>query len=97
MDLAVGHVAAVKTISDGKFKGWKAYNLGTGKGNSVLEMVKAFEVASAKPIPYNIVPRRAGDIASSYADCELAKVELHWTAIKTINDMCKGMIYQIYS
>ncbi|CAG7629747.1 unnamed protein product [Allacma fusca] len=88
MDLAVGHVAAVRRAKEDSFKGWKAFNLGTGKGNSVLQMVAAFEAAAGNKIAYDIVPRRSGDIATSYADCSLAATELKWTAKKTIADMC---------
>lgn len=89
MDLAVGHLAAVKKLADPALKGWKPYNLGTGNGNSVLEVVQAFEAASGKKIPYEIAPRRAGDIAMSYADCSLAEKELGWKAEKSLLDMCK--------
>jgi len=59
---------------------WWTFNLGTGKGYSVLEIVKAFEKASGKDIPYTLAPRRAGDIAECYADPELAKTGLGWVA-----------------
>lgn len=88
MDLAIGHVDAVKKIVHPSLKGWKPYNLGTGNGNSVLEVVKAFEVASGKKVPYQIMPRRAGDIAVTYADCSLAEKELGWKATKSLADMC---------
>jgi len=88
MDLAIGHVAAIRRIFENDYKGWKPFNLGTGNGNSVLEVAQAYEKASGKKIPYSIVPRRAGDIASSYADCSLAKTELKWAAVKNIHDMC---------
>ncbi|ODM98299.1 UDP-glucose 4-epimerase [Orchesella cincta] len=88
MDLATGHVAAVKKIVDPALKGWKPYNLGTGNGNSVLEVVQAFEAASGKKVPYEIAPRRAGDIAVTYADCSLATKELGWKAEKSLADMC---------
>lgn len=70
-------------------EGWKAYNLGTGRGYSVLEMISAFKKASGQEITYGIVGRREGDIASSYADPTLARKELGWTATKDIYDMCK--------
>jgi len=88
MDLAVGHVSAVGKFSDPNYSGWKAYNLGTGNGNSVLEMVKAFEKASGKQINYQICPRRDGDVGSSFADCSLAQTELGFKAEKSIHDMC---------
>eukprot|EP00045_Choanoeca_perplexa_P005310 m.44820 g.44820 ORF g.44820 m.44820 type:complete len:341 (-) comp13050_c0_seq3:386-1408(-) len=78
VDLAQGHVAAVKRLSDKC--GCVVYNLGTGKGTSVLEMVAAFSKAAGKEIPYKISPRRAGDIASCYADPAKAAKELNWTA-----------------
>lgn len=68
--------------------GFKAINLGTGKGYSVLEVIHAFEKASGRKIPYKIVERRAGDIAASYADASTANKELGWQATKNIDDMC---------
>jgi len=86
MDLANGHVKALEHIF--QTTGIEAYNLGRGKGRSVLEMIDAFEKASGKQIPYQIVERRAGDIAISYADPMKAKRELNWTAKRGINEMC---------
>ncbi len=86
-DLAAGHVAALNTISDGSEQ-MSIWNLGTGQGVSVLEVVQAFERASGRPIPYEIAPRRPGDIAASYADPTRANAELGWHAAKTIDDMC---------
>lgn len=88
-DLAKGHVNALQKLFDSTFAGWKAYNLGTGQGYSVLDMIKAFGKASEKPIAYEIVGRRDGDIAASYADPSLAEKELKWKATKGIDDMCK--------
>lgn len=88
VDLAKGHVAALKKL-DKENKGLFIYNLGTGKGYSVLDMVKGFEKATGKKVPYKIAPRRAGDIATCYADPKKAKEELGWEAKKDINDMCK--------
>jgi UDP-glucose 4-epimerase len=88
VDLALGHVAALKKL-DRAGKGCRAYNLGTGCGYSVLQMVKAFEQASGRPVPYKIVPRRAGDIASCYADPIKAKAELGWTAKYDLARMMK--------
>lgn len=88
-DLAIGHVRALDKFCDTKFKGFKPYNLGTGKGLSVLQMVEAFKKASGKDIPYEIVDRRPGDIASCYADASLALKELNWSATKDVNAMCK--------
>lgn len=87
VDLAKGHLAA---IEQGKPSSEAAmYNLGTGKGSSVLEVVKAFEQASGKQIPYQIGPRRAGDIAVCYADTAKAANELKWKAEKNLEDACK--------
>ena len=87
VDLAKGHVKALEKIDKEK-KGLFIYNLGTGKGYSVLDMVNAFEKATGKKVPYKIAPRRAGDIATCYADSRKAKEELGWTASKTLEDMC---------
>ncbi len=89
MDLAVGHVAAIKKLEDPEFSGWKPYNLGTGKGLSVLQILNAFRKASGKEIPHKIVERRAGDIATTFAECKLAEKELSWVAVKTVDEMCK--------
>lgn len=86
VDLAVGHVKAIEKLSEKA--GVLTYNLGTGNGYSVLDMVKAFSKACGHDIPYEIKPRRAGDIASCYADPSLAQKELGWTATKTLDDMC---------
>ncbi|MEE3851526.1 UDP-glucose 4-epimerase GalE [Gordonia sp. LSe1-13] len=86
-DLAAGHVAALDTVSAGKDP-MSVWNLGTGQGVSVLEVIKAFERASGRSIPYEIAPRRAGDIAASYADPSRANADLGWRATKTIDDMC---------
>lgn len=79
VDLALGHLAALKGLEK-TTQGCRAYNLGTGVGYSVLQIVSAFEAASGKKVPYNIVPRRPGDIASCYADPKMAKEILHWQA-----------------
>jgi UDP-glucose 4-epimerase len=76
------------------FSGFKAYNLGTGSGLSVLQLVKAFEEASGRKVPYEIVGRRPGDIDASYADVSLAKKELGWEAKKNVLDMCKYFMLQ---
>ena len=65
------------------------YNLGTGKGYSVLDMVKAFEKSTGRKVPYKIVERREGDIATCYADPKKAREELGWVATKTLDDMCR--------
>ena len=74
---------------ESNFTGWRVYNLGTGSGYSVLQLVNAFQIASGKKIPYTLVERRAGDVASSYADPTRAKNELGWVAKRTLSDMCK--------
>ncbi len=88
VDLAKGHVCALNKL-DKEEKGLYIYNLGTGKGYSVLDMVKAFEKATGKKVPYRITERREGDIATCYADPKKAKEELGWEATKTLEDMCK--------
>lgn len=88
VDLAKGHIKALEKL-DKEGKGLFIYNLGTGTGYSVLDMVKAFEKATGKTVKYKIVERRPGDIAMCYADPTKAKKELGWTAEKTIEDMCK--------
>ena len=87
VDLALGHVKAVQKLADKE--GVSIYNLGTGKGYSVLQVVKAYEKACGKPIPYEIKPRRAGDIATCYADPSKAKRELGWEAVRDIEEMCE--------
>ena len=87
VDLAKGHLAALKYIETNN--GSQAVNLGTGNGVSVLELVHAFIKASGKDVPYRIVERRPGDIASSYADPTLANTLLNWHAEKNIEDMCR--------
>lgn len=89
VDLALGHVNALDRLGSGNIKGFVAYNLGTGNGYSVLEMVKAFSEASQREIPYEIVPRRPGDVATSYADASLAATTLGWTATRGIKEMCE--------
>ncbi|MBR4781381.1 MAG: UDP-glucose 4-epimerase GalE [Lachnospiraceae bacterium] len=86
VDLAVGHVKALNKIKENC--GLKIYNLGTGHGYSVLDIVKAFEKASGVKIPYEITPRRPGDIAECYADAGKAKAELGWEAQYGIEEMC---------
>ncbi len=87
VDLAKGHVKALQKIS--KINDVLTVNLGTGKGYSVLDMVHAFEKASGKDVAYEIVPRRAGDIAACYADPSYAKEVLDWEATQGINAMCE--------
>ncbi len=87
VDLAKGHLKALDKIEDNN--GVFLYNLGTGNGYSVLDIVKAFEKASGKPLPYKIVERRPGDLATCYSDPSKAKAELGWVAEKNIDDMCR--------
>ncbi|WP_066315492.1 UDP-glucose 4-epimerase GalE [Bacillus sp. FJAT-29814] len=87
VDLANGHLKALEKVMD--VTGVEAYNLGTGTGYSVLEIVAAFEKASGVDIPYKIVDRRPGDIAVCYADPAKAKNELGWAAERGIEDMCR--------
>ncbi|MGR5117105.1 UDP-glucose 4-epimerase GalE [Vibrio astriarenae] len=85
MDLSDGHIAALQKV--GRKQGLHVYNLGTGNGSSVLEMVKAFEAASQKTIPYKLVARRPGDIAECWADPAKAMRELEWKAERTLEEM----------
>jgi len=92
VDLAVGHVCALRKIDEMKkasASGVKVYNLGTGNGYSVLEVIAGVSKACGKEIPYEIKPRRAGDIAVCYADPAKAKAELHWEATRDIDKMCE--------
>ena len=84
VDLARGHVAALQHMKDGA----NVYNLGTGSGTSVLEIIKAFSKACGRDLPYDIKPRRAGDIAACYADCSKAERELGWRAELSIEQAC---------
>ena len=86
VDLALGHLAALEKVVAGK--GAWTVNLGTGKGYSVLDFVKAFEKASGRPIPYQIVDRRPGDVAQCYADPSLAAEMLGWRAQRDLQQMC---------
>lgn len=86
VDLAVGHMKALKKLEDA---GIYVYNLGTGSGYSVLDIVKAFEAVNSVKIPYVIAPRRSGDLDIYYANAEKAKNELGWSATKTLEDMCR--------
>jgi UDP-glucose 4-epimerase len=84
VDLANGHLAALEHLKPGV----ETYNLGTGAGATVLEVIKAFGQAAGKEIPFNIVARRQGDVASSYADCSKAAEKLSWKAEKSLADAC---------
>ena len=85
-DLARGHVKALEALSSNT--GVRAYNLGTGRGYSVLEVISAFEKASGRKVPYRIVERRPGDVAVSYADVSRARRELGWEAMNDLEAMC---------
>lgn len=86
-DLAKGHISALSRLLSGS--GLMTYNIGTGKGHSVLELVKGFEKACGKEIPYKVAPRRSGDVAACYADPSKAEKELNWKAEKSVDTMCK--------
>ncbi|MDP3668065.1 MAG: UDP-glucose 4-epimerase GalE [Telluria sp.] len=86
VDLARGHVKALDKLATGS--GVFTYNLGTGRGNSVLDMVRAFEQASGRPVPYQVVARRPGDVAACFADPSRALAELGWQAERGIAQMC---------
>ncbi|RCX37570.1 GDP-mannose 4,6 dehydratase, partial [Bacillus sp. AG102] len=86
VDLANGHVKALEKVMS--TTGVDAYNLGTGMGYSVLEMVEAFEKVSGKKVPYKITERRPGDVAVCFADASKAKRELGWEATRGLEEMC---------
>lgn len=87
VDLAFGHIKALEKISESKKV--HIYNLGSGVGTSVLELIKTFEIENKIQIPYKIVPRRAGDVAICFANADKALNELNWKTTKTIADMCR--------
>jgi len=87
VDLAAGHIHALNNLAGNP--GIVTFNLGTGRGYSVLEMIAAFETASGRRIPYQIVARRPGDVASSYADPSKAQREMGWTARRFLDDICR--------
>ena len=87
IDLAIGHLRALDKLDENP--GILTYNLGTGRGYSVLESIAAFEKAVGHPIPYKVVDRRPGDVAESYADPSKAEIELGWKAERSIDDMCR--------
>lgn len=88
-DLANGHLKALEKLEENP--GYVVYNLGTGQGNSVLEMIRAFEKASGKNIPFEFKSRRPGDIAKCYADPQKAESELKWKAVKSVDEMCEDI------
>jgi UDP-glucose 4-epimerase len=89
VDLALGHVASLEKIKD---TGVHIYNLGTGHGTSVLQLLHAFEKSCGKTIPYKVVARRARDVGECYANCDKAKRELGWVATKSIDEAAKSML-----
>lgn len=89
LDLADGHIAALKLFDQDKPCGLRVYNLGTGKGYSVLDVVKAFSEAVGRALPYKFAPRRPGDIAQCYADVTKAEQELGWKTKYSIDEMCE--------
>lgn len=88
VDVAIGHVKALQKLEKEK-KGFFVYNLGTGTGYSVLEMIHTFEKVNQIKIPYQFVPRRSGDLAAYFADTSKAEKELEFIATKSLEDMCK--------
>lgn len=88
MDLASGHVAALNAVHK-RHSGLKVYNLGTGRGVSVLKLVKTFEKVTGSFIPYTIKNRREGDICTMFANTDLAEKELGWKAKYSVEQMCK--------
>ncbi|XP_040582983.1 UDP-glucose 4-epimerase isoform X2 [Lepeophtheirus salmonis] len=91
MDLAKGHALAINELLKPEQQGVSIYNLGTGKGSSVLQVIEAFEKASGKKIPFEFAARRPGDVSSCYAKCELAKENLNFKSNYSLLDMCKDM------
>ena len=87
VDLALGHIKAVERVLSSE--GIDAYNLGTGNGYSVLDMVRAFEKASGQKVNYKIAPRRDGDVATCYADPAYAAEKLGWRATRELEEMCE--------
>lgn len=91
VDLADGHVKAVNHILEPERKGVHIFNLGTGQGATVLEVIRAFGAACGKEIPYEVVGRRKGDVDSLYASCDKAEKELGWKSSKSLQQMCADM------
>ena len=87
VDLAIGHIKALEKVSEKKDV--YIYNLGSGEGTSVLQLVNTFESVNKVPIPYKIVPRRSGDVATCYANADKAYKELNWKTTKSVEDMCR--------
>lgn len=91
VDLANGHILALEKLFQSE-PSWQAYNIGSGKGSSVIELINAYEKALGKDIPYKVIDRRAGDIAKMCADVTKAKNELGFETVKTIGDICQDMV-----
>jgi UDP-glucose 4-epimerase len=91
MDLAEGHLAALNYVNK-PHAGLHRFNLGTGCGYSVLQMIEAYEVAAKKTVPYVLAPRRAGDVAACYADASLAREQLNWHIKYSLADMCSSTV-----
>lgn len=89
VDLADGHLAALQKLEDGSIDGARVYNLGTGRGHTVLQLVSTFEEVSGRKIPYKIVERRPGDVATLVADVQRAEKELGWKATRGLREMCE--------
>jgi UDP-glucose 4-epimerase len=87
-DLARGHVAALKQLTDSEFKGYGEWNLGTGQGSTVFEVIDTFSKAVGRPLPYKVESRRAGDVLNLTADPRKANQEFNWWAEKTLYDAC---------
>jgi UDP-glucose 4-epimerase len=97
-DLAYGHLKALEYVATNP--GWQVFNLGTGAGLSVLELISAFESETNRRVKWRFAPRRPGDIATSYADASLAESKLQWKARRGVDDMCRSAwayFAQIYS
>ncbi|WP_029953569.1 UDP-glucose 4-epimerase GalE [Achromobacter sp. DH1f] len=88
-DLATGHVKAIDWLCDNDIQGFHPFNLGTGRGTSVLELIDAFETANGVAVPYEVRARRSGDSAEAWADVSAANLVLNWRAQHTIEDMCR--------
>jgi UDP-glucose 4-epimerase len=87
-DLAIGHVAAINALFGAERPSESFINLGTGRGHTVLEVIRAFEQAAGRSVPYDIVSRRPGDVAESFADATRAREILGWTAARDLATMC---------
>lgn len=91
IDLAQGHIAALEKLYDESFKGCRAWNLGTGRGSTVFDIVKAFNRAAGQDLPYEIAPRRAGDVLDLTAVPDRAREELGWSTKKTLEEACEDL------